>query len=673
MHDESIMLNGPAETPKLTARQIALDVLLIWALLAGLIAVRATAPSSTYAYAQIWHAGIAVDVAANDHWLMQYDQRGELARKPQLWYWLTGAILKVTGQYEEWTFRAVTVLSAFACAAMIYALGVRWYNRRVGVLAGLMWPAMLLQFRMCYLAATDMLLTVWILGAIMCIDRALWHLPVSGRRGKWIVGFAICMILAALSKGLGAINWIVLVLFVGIVATCRDVGPGPSGRWIVRERLLRWCDRFQKPWVRVIVLGLAAAFQVVLATMGRWGRAITRSRVWWVLIAFAIVMLPLLYVMLDRDGLAFIRMFEFEYLQRTTGSGEHPPQGSAIPAVVHFLYRTLPVSIFAFGALALERPSRWFSGRGATLLPLAWMIAVVLPFSFAAGFRPDYLLPAFPALALLGGWGADRLIRVRGNATKTESVVRHIYAATTLGVGLAAGGLAGAFLLAGRSEGVADALSIEFPDVVSQADAMLLWVMVPVGIAIIGLGIYLSLTWRIGKLVALGCVGVLAINFVDGNFMSRHARTGDGDAMVAFAHDVRDAIGDDPFGMVVGDKLVVEPYLGRFADERMSVKATGNVVAQLNAWDVRYLITCDRGLLLLGAATPDETGDYRVKVGGKKVRFRTHPEQLGEVVCVGESVESQMLGTMYLIRVEYPVEVSGESVKTDFLSGAMED
>jgi 4-amino-4-deoxy-L-arabinose transferase-like glycosyltransferase len=641
--DTQTIASSSGEEHRLAPRQWIRDVLILWALLAALIGVRAMAPSNTYAYAQIWHTGIAVDVAANDNWLVHYDQRGEIARKPQLWYWLTGAVIKVTGEYEEWSFRVVTVLSAFACAAMIYGLGVRWYGRRAGLLAGLMWPAMLLQFRMCYLAATDMLLTVWIIGAVMCIDRVLWHLPVSGRRGKWLVGFAVCMILAGLSKGLGVINWIVLLMFVGIVATCRDVGPGPSAGWTFG------------------------------AMFGQWWRAIRRSHLWWAFLASALVVTPLLWVMYRREGQAFTDMLQFEYFQRATGAGDNPPQGVSVPPILYFIYYTLPVFVFALGAIVLEKPSRWFSSRGATLLPLAWLIAVLVPFSFASGFRPDYFLPCFPALALLGGWGADRLIRVAGEATRKESFVRHLYAATTLGVGLLAAGLAVVFLLAGRSEGVADALDLAWPDAVSTTKVALLWAMVPVGLAIIGLGIYLSLTWRVGKLVVLACVGMLAVNFVDGNFLSRHARTGDGDAMVAFAMDVRGPIADDSFGMVAGDKLVVEPYLGRFAEERMSVKATGELVEQVNAWGVDYIITCDRGLLLLGAATRDEDADYRVKLGGKKVRFRTHPEQLGQVVLTGDAIESQMLGKMYLIRADYPIKVSGTPIKTDFLSGAMAD
>ena len=145
--------------------------------------------------------------------------------------------------------------------------------------------------------------------------------------------------------------------------------------------------------------------------------------------------------------------------------------------------------------------------------------------------------------------------------------------------------------------------------------------------------------------------------------------------MVAFAHDVRDAIGGEAFVLVRAGKLGVEPFLGRFGHPLGYEGDGAKLLAELNASDAPMIITCDRGLVSIGAATPDAEADYRVKVAGEKRRFRTHPGQLGEVLVVGDSIESQMWGRTYLIR-RAPGEaivVTGEPIKTDFLSGAMDE
>jgi 4-amino-4-deoxy-L-arabinose transferase-like glycosyltransferase len=641
-------MTEPAIKRSTRMRRTWLDLMLIWLMLAALMAVRAGAPSNTYAYAQIWNVGISFDVAENGHWLAMYDQAGQLARKPQLYYWLAGPILALTGPGSELAFRLVTVLAAFGTVTLVYGLGRRWYTRRAALMAGLLWVAILQMFRLAYCATTDMLLTFWMTAAIACIDRVLWHPGRRRFRWLWLTGFYASMILAALSKGWGIVNWPVIALFVAIGSACWG---GFS--------LLRVFDG----WAKVgIAIRLAAR---------RWWRAMGRAELLLGLLVFANIMVPLVLLTALQTKGEFGSKFAFEIVDRITGSNvESAPDPSSVPALGHLMYYAFPASLCAVGAMTLLRPGRWLSHAGPTLLPLAWIIAVVLPFSLSHGFRPDYLLPCYGALALMGGWAVDRLAR-QSRHRKVPSLVRHMFAAGGIAVGLALTGLALAFLWINH---MPDWMDLEAPAVLSTAKRAGLWLMVPAGIVAIWLTVRWSLRWRIRPMVTVMCVAMLGVHYVEGNCLSRHARSGDGDKMIAFSRQVAPLIGDEAFAVIRADKLGVELYVGRFG-EVIAYAPHGHVLLDgLNASAAPLLLVTDRGLVSMGAATADEDGAFLAKVDDVKRRFTTHPDDLGEVLFAGEPIASQYWGRPYLIRLdERPLTVRGEPVHTSFASGVLED
>jgi 4-amino-4-deoxy-L-arabinose transferase-like glycosyltransferase len=625
-----------------------LDLSLIGALLALLIAIRATAPANTYAYAQHWNVGISFDVAENNHWLAMYDQAGKPARKPQLYYWLSGAVLRVTGPGNEFAFRLVTVLASFGTVGLVYGLGRRWYNRRAALMAGLLWVAILQMFRLSYCATTDMLLTFWMTAALGCIDRVLWHPGRRRFRWMWLTGFYASMILAAMSKGLGIINWPVMMLFVAIASACWP------GFYVVR-----------------IARGAGKLGMLARAIGRRWWRAMCRAQLLWGVLAFVAVMAPLLIATRLQAGEAFDRTFAFEIVDRFIGSNaESAPDPSTVPAVVNLIYYAFPATLCAFGALALTKPSRWLTHGSPTLLPLAWTIALVVPFSISHGFRPDYLLPCYGTVALMGGWAIDRLGKLSPEL-KLPSLVRHSIAAGGLVVAMALMGLAIAFLWIDL---MPEWMDLEAPAALSTVKRVGLGLMIPAGMVAFWLTVRWSLRWRIAPMVAVMCVAMMGVHFVEGNCLSRHARTGDGDKMIAFAREAAPLIGQEAFVSIRADKLGVELYVGRFSQVLCYDPEGPSLLDQLNASDVPLLVITDRGLVSLGAATEFEQGEFLAKVDGVKRRFNTHPEQLGEVLCAGEPIAQQYWGRPYLIRLfGRPLDVSGDPVETDFVSGELDE
>ena len=119
---------GPAGRGS-TARDVALVLLVVGAV----IAIAATAPSTTYAYAQLQQIGAVVGTIQSGDLLLPRNQMGVLAHKPQLYTWLDAAVLAATGIYHDLTFRMPTVAASLVAGVLVYRTGVS----RVDALAGM--------------------------------------------------------------------------------------------------------------------------------------------------------------------------------------------------------------------------------------------------------------------------------------------------------------------------------------------------------------------------------------------------------------------------------------------------------------------------------------------------------------------------------------------------------
>ncbi|GAG50432.1 unnamed protein product, partial [marine sediment metagenome] len=238
---------------------------------------------------------------------------------------------------NDFTFRLPSLAAGLLTAMLVYSLGRRWCNRRVGLLAGCLWATTAHMGRLSYMATTDMLLTLWITVAVSCVDRVLWHRARPERRWLWLVGFYAAMILAALSKGWGVVNWPVLAVMVALAAACQ---PRPG-------QILR-----------------------------RWWLAIRALHLWWGVLAFVVAGGGLMIAMNAAAGNDLSEVMGFEVVQRITGGGDSPPRPTSVPPILQMIYFTLPMSVLAIGALVLVRPGRWLRGRSEITLPLCWIAAV---------------------------------------------------------------------------------------------------------------------------------------------------------------------------------------------------------------------------------------------------------------------------------------------------------
>ncbi len=652
----------------------ALDIAIIWLFVAAVIAVAAHAPSDTYANAQLQQVGAVVGTVDSGEWLLPRDQFDGLARKPQLYAWLDAAVLWLTDRYNDFTFRLPTVLASFATAAMVYLLGRRWYSRRVGLLAGVLWATALHMSKLTYVAVTDMLFTAFVTASILCADRLLFHPAPRGRRLGWVFGLWAAMILAALSKGWGVANLILVGLFLAMATGLRPGFAAAGGGGGPLRALGRAC--------RIVV--------------GRWSNAVRRTHLGWGLLAMAAVLTPVWIGMFHVGGEEFARIVRFEFWARITGEGEIAPHSRSTPAVANLVYYTLPASAYAIAALMLVLPPsfsawrpivagrrllaalvaivrelarRWLGRRSPVSLPLWWIVAVTLPFSLTHGFRPDYLLPCYAAVALIAAWGVDAVGRRVAEEETHARIIRHVCGAGPVVIGMVCIVLPTAYFLHNRlPESLRE--SLEMPVVFDPLTWWLAGATIALGAVVMSGGVVASLKLRMRTVAVLAAAGMLGVLLMETHFVSRHARTGDGERMWRFAREAREVVGDDAFAVYEAEKLAAELYFGRFGRR---VTKEEDFVARLNAMDAPWLVTCDKGLVQAGMAVTDRDGGYRfrVRVDGKRRRmsFDPRPDDVGDVRLMTGPIQSQGWGRIYLIRIRRPVERSGEPVDVPFISG----
>jgi len=310
------------------------------------------------------YAEIPREMIESGDWLTPRLNYVKYYEKPPLFYWLIATSFVVFGP-EEWAGRLIPALAGLATIAMTFALGRAALGSRAAWLAAAVLATSPLFFGLSQAILIDMVLTACTTATL----GALWFAQTAERRevkDRWAL-------IAAAAAGLG-------VLAKGLVAL---VLPGAIALAVLLLRRDRVTLRALVGW-RPIVLFLAIAVP------------------WFVLVS---------RVHPEFAYFIFVR----EHFERFTSKVVGHPAGPFYYVPV-LLFGPLPWSLWAI-ALAASR-----TGRAAfACIPVAvrsflliWAGFVIVFFTIASSKLTPYVLPAFPALALLmGGW-LDALLKRDG-------------------------------------------------------------------------------------------------------------------------------------------------------------------------------------------------------------------------------------------------------------------
>ncbi|MBE1162317.1 ArnT family glycosyltransferase [Dyella acidiphila] len=300
----------------------------------------------------------AKQMVENGDWLFPHRGVELYADKPPMLMWLEAASFELVRNWRI-AFMLPSFLSALGCLLLVYDLGRRLWDRKVGTYAAIA-TLMCIQFVFqAKRAQIDPLVVFWITAANWGLLRHLLCGP--NWRMYWFGCF--CAGLGVITKGVGFLALFMLLPYLWAAVRRWDgvakMAPGAWWRWL---------------------LGLAAT----LAAIGLW-------------------LLPmLLAARMHADNPRYAAYVNNILFHQTAGRYAHAWHH------IHSAFYYLPIMLYNWLPLSLTYPGsvvRWWQALKAKdariLLPLGWIVLVLLFFSASAGKRDVYVLPIVPMLALI--------------------------------------------------------------------------------------------------------------------------------------------------------------------------------------------------------------------------------------------------------------------------------
>ena len=322
---------------------------LIWF---GTLNYRHLIPSDEGRYAEM-----AREMLVTGDWVTPRYNGYKYFEKPPLQVWATAAIFQVFG-IGDWQARLWTALTGFLTILAIGFTGTRIYNARAGWLAAVVLASSPMWVISGHFNSLDMGLSAFLVVALCSLLLAQTSHNKSSCR-NWMWACWVFMALATLSKGvIGAA--IPAMVFVAYSISTWD-----------------W-----KIWTRLRLFSGTIVFLLITAP-------------WFILVA-------------QRNPEFLEFFFIHEHLQRFTQDA-HSRTGPIYYFVPLLLIGIIPWVLQIPGALvqAWQERRREFSSGW---LLVCWFVVIFAFFSMSRSKLPGYIIPIFPALALLIGHRLDRLL-----------------------------------------------------------------------------------------------------------------------------------------------------------------------------------------------------------------------------------------------------------------------
>jgi len=271
--------------------------------------------------------------------------------KPVLYYWLQAAAIHLFG-VKEWALRLFPALAGILGCLMTYICGRRLFNRVTGLTAALILATSPLYFGAAHYANLDLEVAVLTSCALLCFLTGTQEKETY--RAPFLIAAYIFAALAFLTKGL------IGIAFPAMIA----------GTWI-------------------LLLGRWRLLKQIYPVRG--------------LMLFSILVLPW-YVLVQQANPEFLHyFFVTQQVSRFLSAGEFNNKTVAWFYVPVVLMGFFPWTIFLLQALYQQIRQVWQARMRYQneLFLLLWVAVVFIFFSIPHSKIMTYILPLFPALALL--------------------------------------------------------------------------------------------------------------------------------------------------------------------------------------------------------------------------------------------------------------------------------
>ena len=374
--------------------------------------------------------------------------------KPPLYFWATASVAELRGgRLDEVSARLPAVLGGLLGLTLTLFLGEALFGRRAGLTSAAVLATSGLFFWYARQGHPDQFLIAAVTLACLGFWRSFVSPPGASRAG-WIALAYAAMALGSMSKGL-------LGLVLPLLAA-------------------------------VLYLALTGPLRAVPRRLGLWPG----------LVVFAAVILAWYGPAVAQYGVGYLReTLVHQQVERYTRSWVH--RGPWYQYLGDFATGFLPWSLFVPGALVVAWQT-WRDVRRSApgtetqvpvpfLFPLCWFVSGFVFFTLSTGKRAAYLLPLYPAAALLVGWLWERTIPETRGSRWVSVPVALLAAVAALAAGLAAVHGLGVLILPRRH------IPGRMVDTLVPADPA--W-QVAAAIVLLAGAAAVWLTWRRGRLEA---------------------------------------------------------------------------------------------------------------------------------------------------------------------------
>ena len=332
--------------------KILLLVIIYGLLWFGTLNYRHLIPSDEGRYAEI-----AREMLVTGDWITPRYNGYKYFEKPPLQAWATAAAFQVFG-IGDWQARLWTALTGFLTILLVGFTGARIFNARAGWLAAVVLASSPMWIISGHFNSLDMGLSSFLVAALCSLLLAQTSHNKNNCR-NWMWACWIFMALATLSKGvIGAA--IPAIVFIAYSISTWD-----------------W-----KIWTRLRLFSGTILFLAITAP-------------WFALVA-------------QRNPEFLEFFFIHEHLQRFT-QDDHSRTGPIYYFVPLLLIGLLPWILQVPGAFAQAWSERRREFSAGWLL-VCWFAVIFAFFSVSHSKLPGYIIPVFPALALIIGNRLDRLL-----------------------------------------------------------------------------------------------------------------------------------------------------------------------------------------------------------------------------------------------------------------------
>jgi 4-amino-4-deoxy-L-arabinose transferase-like glycosyltransferase len=306
------------------------------------------------------YAEIPREMVASGDWVTPRLDGVNYFEKPPLMYWAVAGCLEIFGP-SEWSMRAMPVLFALGGLLVTYATARQLYGRDAGLAAAAVLGTSLLYYAIAHILLLDMAVSVLMSATLFCFILGVREPPGAKRRWLfyWLYASAA---LATLTKGM-----------IGFLVT--------------GAVMFLWLLIFNQ-WNRLRPLHLPTGLLLFLAIAVPWHVLAARHNETWV-----------------------HRYFVYEHWERfiTPAAARPGPWYYYIAIIltglipwVGFLWPAVRDGVRGGWARRNENADAWFF--------VTWVTFIFLFFTKSQSKLAPYILPVFPALAvLIGAWLAKSL------------------------------------------------------------------------------------------------------------------------------------------------------------------------------------------------------------------------------------------------------------------------